>query len=58
METTKKIELSPEAKALKVTELLTTLKTFGKGERASKEAKKIRRNLRKLGHYISKANQA
>lgn len=34
--------------------LKAKLSQFGKGERAEKEAKRIRRNLRKLGYYISK----
>ena len=32
---------------------LAELAKFGKGERASKAAKKIRRNLRALGYYIN-----
>ena len=38
----------------KVTNLLTSLHAIPKGEKSSKAAKKIRRNLRKLGYYISK----
>lgn len=43
-----------EAREERIDNLLQQLAKFGKGERASQGARKIRRQLRKLGHYISK----
>lgn len=45
---------SEENKETVLNKLREGLKTFGKGERATAAAKKVRRNLRALGFYISK----
>lgn len=50
--------MDANAKAEKVTALLTELTKFPKGERASKGARKIRRQLRKLGYYLSKVSDS